>query len=151
MRKIFIALALSLSLTACTTDQLAVFKQDVSAIEAKIAEIIAAIRAKAPVVLQQAEDAISMACGIVPTAQSSVASFTGSISNPSAKVQSYLTQASRSLAAAKASCDTWNAQVNTSTPPTFAQAVNVGLAIWNAYQSGKAALQNATSAVASGT
>jgi hypothetical protein len=148
--KKIIPLLLVLVLAGCTTTQLAVFNQDVAAIEAKIASIIAAIKAKAPVVLQDAENAISLTCGIVPTAQSSVASFTGSISNPSPKVQNYLTQANNALITAKASCDTWNAQVNTSNPPTFAQAVQVGLAIWNAYQSGKAALQNATTTAAAG-
>jgi hypothetical protein len=142
----------ALGLSACNFQTLqASFQADVSQVEAQIAAFIAKVKQNAPIVLADAEQAVSLSCSIVPGVQQNLASFTTSISNPSPKVQAALTQANDAAVAAAAACATYNAQLDSSQPPTLAQAVNFGLAIWNSYQSAKTALQNATTIVAAGS
>jgi predicted ATP-binding protein involved in virulence len=155
MRKIAIALALTIGLApvvaGCnfTTFQ-AAFQADIGKVEAQIATFIAKVKANAPVVLADAQQAVSLVCSIVPQVQQQLSDFTTSIQNPSSKVQTALSQANNAAIAAVAGCATYTAQVNSSAPPTLAQAINFGVGIWNSYQSAKAALQVATSATAGG-
>lgn len=119
------------------------FQESAAKIEAKAAVVIAKIRAKYPVVLAEAQQTAAEACGLVPTLRTSLATFTGSIQNPSAKVQAYIETANRHAGIAAAACDSYLAAYNSPAPPTLSQTLNFGLQIWNAYQAGKIAYQQA--------
>jgi hypothetical protein len=142
-------IVLATSIAGCTTAQLAAFNKSASEIEAKVAEFIAKVKAKYPVVLSEAQNTVTLACGIVPAVQVNITNFSGSLSSPSAKVRAALDEANKDAAIAVAACAQYTAQINSSTPPTLSQTINFGLAIWNAYQAGKSAYQKATVAASS--
>ena len=146
-----VVLIVGLTLSACTTAQIASFNQSVASIEAKIAAFIAKVKQNYPVVLQDAQNTVDLACGIVPSVRTTITNFSGSISNPSAKVQAALDAAIKYAATAQASCDSYNAQKSSGTSPTLSQTINFGISIWNAYQAGKTEYQKATAAAASGS
>lgn len=156
MRKLLLACALgafALVGAGCKTfdgqeapNFLSAFQTDVAIVEAKIAQFVAKVKAQYPVALADAKNAVSLACGIAPTVQTSIANFSGTLSNPSPKVASVLTAASQDASTAVAACAQYTAQMNSPSPPTLSQTVNFGLAIWNAYQAGKTAYQQAEAA-----
>jgi hypothetical protein len=124
------------------------FQQNVAAIEAQIAAFIAKVKAQAPILLADAETAVDLACGIVPTANAQITSFANSLANPGPKVKAALALALKDAGAAQAACDSYVQQKNDGTI-TLTRAINFGVAIWNAYQAGKTDYQKLSAAAAS--
>lgn len=145
-RKFALVLPPCLALGACNfaTFQ-AAFMQDVVAIETKVAALVAKIQADIPVIEQDVQTAIGLACQLAPLVQQNVANAQSNISNPPSSVQKALNAAANYGAAAASACASYN--MTLAAKPTGSTSVNLLVSVWNSYVAGKQALTTALTKV----
>lgn len=152
MRKLITLAAVSvlaLSLGGCNFQTFqSAFTTDVQAVEAKIATLIAKIKAAAPIVLSDIQTGISLACSIAPVLNNGVADLNSSLSNPGPKATAAIATAASYATAAQQSCNAYNA-AQASSAQSLGSATTTLVGLWNAYVAGKSSLSTAQQAVAS--
>lgn len=141
MRKVVLALALSLSLAGCANGNLGAFLQNLSDVEAQAVDIVNKVRAGVAVASATVDQTIISVCAAVPSLNAGMQNFVAAVPNPGPKTRDAIRTAGLSLATASNACSAY-----VTAPPSASGRVTVLRNLWAAYNAAKKSLAAANAA-----